>query len=316
MVENGTKKIGRSILREAAKAAYAAKAGRAAKKIGRIVVTTNWHGTEKEVASAYAAYVKDAKAKSVNVTYLITRGGFLEFPWPSKIGRRTNTVNPSADDLACLKGFAKDAFNKLLANPVMKEVKKVARYITVGIDSTNKNVTRIVENGVEHITWNPINLIEFVVMYDFKTGDEWWTGKIYPTPSQQKQLLRIPGVESHFVETEDDRVMLLGCHDLNLWSPRGDKSAKGWRLDLKNAFKSEAKHFKPNVVLQHPHWTDTPGIWRQALSMMRNTVPSVTHFASAGAWFDPNREKQRKPLQTTLSGTMFGSVHDFTYGTQ
>ena len=81
-----------------------------------------------------------------------------------------------------------------------------------------------------------------VCLIDLKNYEFHWTGKSYPIPNQEKELVRIVNLKSHFLILEDiGKVMILGCHDLNIFNPRSDKNAEGWRKKVKEDFKELAK---------------------------------------------------------------------------
>ena len=108
--------------------------------------------------------------------------------------------------------------------------------------------------------------------------------------------------------------MLLGCHDLTVYSPRGQAVAKpdSWRYKLGHEFRERAKTYQPDIVLQHPHNTDTPGTWRQAWSQLSNQLPSVKHYASGIKYYNNRQpDNKRATLEKVLEGTMMGDVKEF-----
>ena len=52
-----------------------------------------------------------------------------------------------------------------------------------------------------------------------------WTGKSYPVDSQQHTLVHVKDLCSHFLEIGSERLLVLGCHDLHLFSGRFRRSA-------------------------------------------------------------------------------------------
>jgi hypothetical protein len=62
------------------------------------------------------------------------------------------------------------------------------------------------------------------------------TGKSYPTPQQEQKLIRIPDLESHFLNLECGSVMILGCYNLSMFNPRGRAVAQGWRKKVSEEF--------------------------------------------------------------------------------
>jgi hypothetical protein len=86
----------------------------------------------------------------------------------------------------------------------------------------------------------PEDHAELVYIADLRSGALQYTGKSYPTPKQAKGLLRIPDLETHFTDLNDQTALVLGCHDLTIFHPRSDAKAKGWRASIKKAFKKIA----------------------------------------------------------------------------
>jgi hypothetical protein len=66
--------------------------------------------------------------------------------------------------------------------------------------------------------------------------------------------------------------------------------------------KAKVSRFKPTVVLQHPHSTDTPSIWRMPWCSLARTYPSVRAWASGIAYFSGNGNA-RAPLDRVLDLT-------------
>lgn len=69
---------------------------------------------------------------------------------------------------------------------------------------------------------------EMVFIADLRTGNLQFTGKSYPTPNQEKGLLRIQDLGTHFVKIAGTEAMILGCHDLTMYNPRSDATVVGW----------------------------------------------------------------------------------------
>ena len=146
---------------------------------------------------------------------------------------------------------------------------------------------------------------ELVAVVDVNTGKVIrWTGKSYPTASQENKLLPVEDLDSHFLELGNDRVMVLGCNDLNMFSPRvhANQKAGSSRSERCLDMVSAANAFKPNVILQHPHATDTPNIWRMAWMALAQSFPDLKVWASAIRYFNP-RGDVRKPLENVLAKT-------------
>ncbi len=60
--------------------------------------------------------------------------------------------------------------------------------------------------------------------------------------------------------------------------------------------------FKPTVVLQHPHTTDSANMWRMPWACLAREYPSVRVYASGIGYFNW-MGPARCPLSEVLSGT-------------
>ena len=60
--------------------------------------------------------------------------------------------------------------------------------------------------------------------------------------------------------------------------------------------------FRPTVVLQHPHSTDSANIWRMPWACLARDYPSVRTYASGIGYFNWNGPA-RQPLREVLAGT-------------
>ena len=187
-----------------------------------------------------------------------------------------------------------------LQSTVFKKLKETADFFTIGIDG-----------------FNPTNdqSIELVAVYDLgKEKVTNWTGKFYPTEEQKKDLIKINNLDTHFIELNNQKIVILGCHDLNVFSPRGQAAANpnGWKKQLADKFKVYCKEFNPEIILQHPHWTDTPNIWNVAWRTVEKELPNVKHFASGIKYYNKNGDV-RGDIDKVLEKTKKGDVIDFYY---
>ena len=124
---------------------------------------------------------------------------------------------------------------------------------------------------------------ELVFLFKVPSGERIGvTGKSYPLASQEHTLVHASDLASHFMEAAGERVLVLGCHDLNLFSPRAyaNQRPEGARRERTDAFQLLAKKFGPTVVLQHPHTTDTPRIWSAAWGPITRAFDGLKGWAS------------------------------------
>lgn len=233
--------------------------------------------------------------------FLLTAGGFLTFSFPKELQHDLDIETAEKKDVNTLQKQAEktiDEFFHSLKKPTFNKLVETVDYFTIGIDG-----------------FNPANyqMVELVAIYDLKNGKVInWTGKFYPTDSQKRDLIKIKDLDTHFIELKKQKIAILGCHDLNVYSPRGQANANpnGWKRKLADKFKKQCKEFNPEIILQHPHTTDTPNIWNLAWRTIEKELPNVKHFASGIKYFNWNGEP-RDSLTKVLEKTKKGDVIDF-----
>lgn len=239
-----------------------------------------------------------ANCGNAHVTFLITPGGFLRFAWPKQLADWVDE-NRQEEALRVLTTTAErtiKAFMSALPRSTVRNLRKLAAYLTIGIDSDNE------VNG-QHV--------ELVAILDLRHMNiVHWTGKSHPVNWQAHTLIRVRDLTSHFCRLGRHRIIILGCHDLNLFSPRSEANAQGWKLTNIREFWRLAKSFRPDVILQHPHTTDTPNIWNLSWKTVEKRLQSVKHYAS-GIRYVNRQQQERSDLTTVLTRTRKGSVVDF-----
>lgn len=239
--------------------------------------------------------VLTAWPKNLVTDYVITPGAFLTFLWPSGLVVK-NIKAPTKHEINSLRVAAEKTCDKFLSKFDTLSLLNKFRFITLGVDSSSE------ETGQQ---------AELILLRDLRTKKDWWTGKSYPTPAQESHLICI-NFSSHFVKTSLDRILILGCHDLNLLSNRALANSKSgsWRNRRILKFRNLSKKFEPNITLQLAHTADTPNIWSTAWSGLSKALPSVSIYAGAGRWYNPFGT-QRGNLSTTLNRTAKGQVSTF-----
>jgi len=251
--------------------------------IARVIIAGDWKGdlieakrVLEKVCEKWEEWLKDTK-----VNFLITCGGFIQFPLPEYISSKGDKLNPNKESVETLVKIAEENVRKLLDDDLEKKLKEFTDYITLGVDSYKEKIST---------TYNYINElhIELVFLKDLKKGNLYWTGKSYPTKGQERGIIRIADLETHFLELDIGKVMLLGCHDLTIFNPRS-KNAKGWRKEVRNKFIELAIKEQPRYVITHPHTTIKVRTWKLAWSGLTEIIPSVK-YASAGRYYEPDRD--------------------------
>jgi hypothetical protein len=151
--------------------------------------------------------------------------------------------------------------------------------------------------------------VELVAIVDVVRGQVIrWTGKSYPTGYQEDSLLQVAALGSHLLRVAGERVLVLGCHDLNMFSPRAraNQDPGGQRRVRCDAMVEIVERFRPTVVLQHPHSTDTPRIWRMPWLSLLAEAPEVKAWASGIGYYNGGGTARRAPLKAVLEQTHGG----------
>jgi hypothetical protein len=273
-------------------------------KIARLIVTKKQF--DRKGNAIYSELVKLVKEfisdyqDGYHFDFIVTPGGFLRFEFPIELqsGLSVTDLEASVRDLQKAAANGVEQFLSSVGKYSTNKLAEIADFITLGIDGTNPQ-------NFQHV--------EFVAIYNLKRGKiVGWTGKFYPTENQKRNLVKVSDLNSHFVTLNHQRVAILGCHDLNVFSPRGqamvtDDSYKG---KVSKKFQNLFRKFKPDIILQHPHNTDSPRIWSMAWNKVDKEFPQVAHYASGIKYYN-KRGKVRGKLDKVLSKTMKGDVVDF-----
>jgi|Deesub1362A_J573_1020465.scaffolds.fasta_scaffold03670_7 hypothetical protein len=236
-------------------------------KIARLFIAGNFSRRFEDAKKV----LKKVSEIDFKADYFLTPSGFITIPWKFR----------SFDE--ALKA------GERYAAKLLEGVEIDADHLFIGVDSYSGNLTK---PHVElSITCSP---------------DPWHcTGKIYPTVNQERGLIKAD-IDSHFLKV-NERVVILCCHDLTMFNPRSDSSAKGWRREIKEKFREKFIEFKPEVVLHHSHNTDTPFTW---LASWRNLekISGVRHYATSGVYY--REGGVRVGIDRTSELTKKGSVLD------
>jgi len=272
---------------------------------GRVIVCGPWYGGVPQARHVLNA-VCDRWPGGQRTTILVTCGGFVSFKWPSSITRNDigDILNPDPDAVAALFKKADRVVDDLLTDSLRSKLKRCTDAITIGVDSFKAQVSV----ASERIRDLHVELVYFV---DLRNNHIRRTGKIYPTSGQEDGLVRITDMTSRFTTFDNDTVFLLGCHDLNAFSPRGNRVVRRrWRKDTIGALHQSVKRRTPRIVIHHPHVTDSPRIWRTAWNRLVATARSVDLYASAGRYHNSDADV-RAPLGNVLRSTVRGDSVDF-----
>jgi len=256
----------------------------------RIIIEGGWEG---EIAQAkrilYHAAEKWKQHKYADI--LLTPGGFIQFTWPNNLPEVGTVLHPNPDAVDDLIRSADHAVNILFPSQLTEKIKPHTRLVVVGVDSTPDNERY---------------QIELTCALDLKTGIRRWTGKSYPDQDQISKLIRNENLESHFIDLNDRRVLILGCHDLNIFNNRWESREKLlsiWRCETRVKMKELLSLSPPSAVLHLAHTIDSVGTWRNGWNGLQKRLPSDTLCVSSGCYY--RKEGCRNSLREVQYATIF-----------
>lgn len=200
--------------------------------------------------------------------FAVTPGGFVQFPFPQNYAGERGWRSRE-QDFRDLVEWAGTAVEELLTGEVLEVAKRTADHLTLGVDLHND-----VWKG--EVLKNHGTAAELVAIVDTSKGKAvHWTGKSYPTSGQERTLVREPDLNSHLFECRHGKVLVLGCHDLNMFSKRSRSRLKAGtpRSRCWHGMNRLARKFAPTAILHHPHSTDSGRIWSVGWSGARRLLP-------------------------------------------
>ncbi len=258
--------------------------------IARVFFEGEWQGDPEEARALLNAVCK-ALASRNRLDFLILSGGFLCLPWPDSVKRWSveDPVNPPVKIVDQLLAYGEANFMSLLEGATGRRLRQVTRYLTMGVDMF----------FFMGSAWDPHAELTFAM--DMDKGKVWRTGKSYPNTRQQHGLVRVADLRSHYIDAGGRKIMLLGCHDLNMFSPRSAHNARGWRAETIAEFRRLAAEEKPDLLIWHPHKSDTPRTWLAGLCGLKRVLPGIG-YAGSGIYYNDGMAP-RAGLSQVLRGT-------------
>ena len=276
--------------------------------LARIVIAGEWEGNLRN-AKELLEKICDNWPQDKRVNFLITCGAFLTFDWPNYLTEADigNNIFPNSETVACLLSEAENKCDLLIDEGIKEKLLAHTDFITIGIDSYKEKIS------LSNVSIrNPH--IELVAIVDLKKRLYHWTGKSYPTSGQEGGLVRIKELKTHFLELPLGKVMVLGCHDMSVFNRRGKSTTKKtWRKKIRARFYSLVKHEKPEIVLHHPHTTDSSSTWIASWGELKRKAPTIKIYGSAGRYYNQNGERSK--IEEVLEKTKLGDTIDFVVQT-
>lgn len=259
-------------------------------RLGRCPISPNFDLARKMLERA----VDDRRWPATRVLFAVTPGGFIQGRMPEYGGLRSWATRPA--DFRSLIPTAEEAVCQVISADILTRLATRSRFLTLGVD--------LVAEGQSKTGGGSGTRAELVGVVDLDQGAVIrWTGKSYPRPRQEERVLvQEPCLESHLLCVAGQRVLLLGCHDLNMFQGRAQHNAKNARKKRWEKMLDLARRFNPTMVLHHPHQTDSPTTWQQGWIGLRKCLGFDGPYASGISYF-PYSLKARHPLEAVLQAT-------------
>ena len=227
---------------------------------------------------------------AATATFATTPGGFIQAPFPRKYDGGWGW-NSSPKDFKKIIPSAQKAIHKVVTKEVLKIARRRAEFLTVGVDLNNDG------GKLQTVGAQPDIHAEVVGVVNTASGEiVHWTGKSYPVERQKSTLVHEANLQSHLFRCGGERVLVLGCHDLNMFSERSyaNQDPNGLRRKRSDEMRRLATAFKPTVILQHAHATDSPNIWSTGWSGARELLRNGCTYASGIAYYRAGKEPRRR----------------------
>lgn len=250
-----------------------------------------------------SAFASKSRWPAERATFTVTPGGFIRASLPLGYdgGRGWESA---ASDLAKLTPCARAAVDCVVFGKVLRAARRRTKYLTLGVDLNHewqKEERMLGDHRCSTKCPSTHTHAELVAIFDTDIGEVVsWTGKSYPVDGQQHTLVHVVDLGTHLFEVCSERILVLGCHDLHMFSCRGRKSSRPSRKMIrKRRMRELAQEFEPTVILHHPHATYSPKVWSGAWGATVAALPTVHTWASGVAFCgNPKVVSEWQPHQT------------------
>jgi hypothetical protein len=132
--------------------------------LARMIIADEWIGDRDEAKRLLLA-VCNSWPDGLKVKFLITCGGFIQYPWPHSISRKDigDNINSNKASLERLIHEARKHIECLIESSIMNQLRGKTDYLTIGIDSFKEKISTTKNHiGKPHI--------ELVLLIDLKTA--------------------------------------------------------------------------------------------------------------------------------------------------
>lgn len=271
--------------------------------LARVTIDGPWRG-DAPTARRLLEDICEQWPKNRRVNCLTTCGAFLRFDWPESLPDQSDNRFPNPGAMAVLESEGRKCCDRVLQSALVEKLRRHADYLTLGVDTFKDKISFAQ-------AYIPEPHAEMIFVVDLRDGTYHFTAKSYPTPGQEKGLLRNTTLQNHFLRLNGTPTMVLGCHDLTIFNPRSDAKATGWRLDVKQEFKKLSEEYTPRWVLHHPHTAVKRRTWLASRSGLTQALPSVTNYVGSGVFSRKDKGWDgRDSITEVLADTKIGKVMD------
>lgn len=267
-------------------------------RLARIIIVGKAAMSVKRATKCLTDVAKTIERRNESVEILLTPGGLIVLNLEHRepiVGWETPAMA-----LARISQLVESELSPLVQK--ICAVAKHVRFLTLGVDV-------FLSDGC---------YAELVATVDVQTGHVLHTtGKSYPTPDQEKEgaLLHITDLASHFQTLSGRRCLVLGCHDLNVFSARSiaNRNPGGFRGRRADEIIRMAQSYNPEIVLQHPHTTDTANIWAGGWAGIRQDIRPLQYASGICYHWPKHGRRHRAPLKDVLRRTATPSVRNYIW---
>jgi len=265
--------------------------------LARIIIDGEWDGNWKE-ARKLLEDVCPKLPKGKKVEFLITCAGFIHFEPPDDFSKIGDNKKPNDKAVKLLVKKAEEQCTMILDKRLREELSKHTHFITLGVDGSE-------------------NKIQLVGLVNLKNNQYHWTGKSFPTSEEERKLILVSNLGTHFVDLDNiGRVMILDCHDLSVFSQRGAATTrKKWRKDIREKLSKMVKKTEPGIVLHLAHTTYSSKTWTDKWNRLCK-LATVQKYASAFRYLNGKDGKTRSFLNDVRHKTKLGNTIDFIVNTR
>lgn len=241
------------------------------------------------------------------VEFTVLPGGFIIDKFPAQLADSIESGwNSRAEGFETLTKLGEECIHRVLTDDVIAGLAGRTRFLTLGIDLRHMADAKTGKKAIKNIS---VELVAVIKVTKRKATIVAWTGKSYPTYGQQHSLVHVIDLDTHCIRVDGLRILVLGCHDLNMFSARAWANQKSGSMRRKRCarMRSIAKKFDPTIVIQHPHQTDSSRIWQTAWSGVKKVLPSVEQGLSGIVYLPAyGCTAEREELPVVLERTKFG----------